>query len=716
MLWEQADSGQVDADFQMSDSNQAESTEALGISDSGTKGHGNDGIDRVSEALSTDRSESTGDAPALLSTGLRHVKFSAPKTLFTSFTPLPPPAPELDSTKPHVCGQNPDSTEFPLVATCSDKSSVSTPLYVDEPLGGYDGARVAQVMGGVDMKRKKRAENDFNIWRKRMGSILDSAPSTPKGTREQSHSVFITSSASRFKWGAALQSIAPKRHSFSAPSTPHGQKFSLSEQWRRLLTQTLIPPDCCIEGLVHRQVITGIKSALYVRIVNADALMKPIGKGDLDFTIRSGPGNPLLTVMELEPGELFKFEYSFYISGRYQIALSCRKQRIKESPFTVDVSPCKTSHKFSIGHGLGLHEAKAGRRTCFAIIARDQGGNRRRRGGDAFTVEFNGPAEMRRARVDDNEDGTYEVTYVPTKYGWYDVNLVLQGYVLQECPYRLLVYPGDLSAKQSIIYFNQVLCAVAGEAMDFVVQARDAFGNHLLVGGGVFRGKLRALDQNYFAPIDFQDNDDGTYRGRFVPERACTCRTLIRADAPKGSSNAFCPLCSKLVVKVSPGPAYAPHCVTDVYSDHPNNGVPTHKKAGDWVVFSIVTYDKCGNRKTSGGHRVECKVKVLRPEDTLLNSLKESFCLMSSCKSADKGVPHDESISMMVSKALEKQIEANVEDRGDGCYVVSWKSTKTSLFRAIVTVEGEEIGAKPLCTHIVPAECDPQHCWVAGEV
>lgn len=84
----------------------------------------------------------------------------------------------------------------------------------------------------------------------------------------------------------------------------------------------------------------------------------------------------------------------------------------------VDVTPCKTQARFTIARGPGLGDGIAGKRASFQIIARDQGGNKRKKGGDTFIVEFDGPAEMKWARVEDHEDGLYTVTYFPTCSGW----------------------------------------------------------------------------------------------------------------------------------------------------------------------------------------------------------------------------------------------------------------------------------------------------------
>lgn len=90
----------------------------------------------------------------------------------------------------------------------------------------------------------------------------------------------------------------------------------------------------------------------------------------------------------------------------------------------MDVTACKTHAKYSIARGPGLTLGIAGKRATFLIIARDQGGNKRKKGGDTFCVDFSGPQEMKWARVDDHENGSYSVTYFPTQSGWYQQSLL----------------------------------------------------------------------------------------------------------------------------------------------------------------------------------------------------------------------------------------------------------------------------------------------------
>lgn len=95
----------------------------------------------------------------------------------------------------------------------------------------------------------------------------------------------------------------------------------------------------------------------------------------------------------------------------------------------------------------------------------------------------------------------------------YEIFIRLHGEDLVECPYHLYIAPGDLSAKQSIIFYDEVLNSVAGRPTSFEVQARDAYCNHITTGGDTFEGVMRQTTTRKAVPLTFIDNQNGTYSG-----------------------------------------------------------------------------------------------------------------------------------------------------------------------------------------------------------
>jgi len=82
--------------------------------------------------------------------------------------------------------------------------------------------------------------------------------------------------------------------------------------------------------------------------------------------------------------------------------------------------------------GAGIEIASTAEPASFVIQARDKLGNKCNRGGDPFKVQIKTPqgSEPVNAKVHDNKDGTYTVTYQPKVGGVHEVDISLEGKVL----------------------------------------------------------------------------------------------------------------------------------------------------------------------------------------------------------------------------------------------------------------------------------------------
>ena len=75
-------------------------------------------------------------------------------------------------------------------------------------------------------------------------------------------------------------------------------------------------------------------------------------------------------------------------------------------------------------HGAGLQMATVRQQATFTIDAHDENGERCARGGDAFFVAIRGGSRVR-ARVCDNDDGSYTVRLKPSVSGFYDTRTLI---------------------------------------------------------------------------------------------------------------------------------------------------------------------------------------------------------------------------------------------------------------------------------------------------
>ena len=110
------------------------------------------------------------------------------------------------------------------------------------------------------------------------------------------------------------------------------------------------------------------------------------------------------------------------------------------------------------------------------IEAHDARGEPRKEGGDVFLVSIRGRGESVRAKVYDEEDGTYTVRYVPITSGKYLISVTLRGVPLPGSPYTCVASTPTASAPHCIVRGAALLSATARKEEHFEVQFKDPQG------------------------------------------------------------------------------------------------------------------------------------------------------------------------------------------------------------------------------------------------
>ena len=153
------------------------------------------------------------------------------------------------------------------------------------------------------------------------------------------------------------------------------------------------------------------------------------------------------------------------------------------SPFSVVVAPGPTSHETTVATGSGLSNAVAGVVSSFSIQAKDTYGNNRLVGGDAFDIKLvhkvSGTSFS--AIVDDNEDGTYDVTYTVLEAGSYTVEAFYGGQrILTDGTHdasEVLCLHWDLHAPSTTATGLGLTEATSTAEATFNIHSKDAFSN-----------------------------------------------------------------------------------------------------------------------------------------------------------------------------------------------------------------------------------------------
>jgi hypothetical protein len=194
---------------------------------------------------------------------------------------------------------------------------------------------------------------------------------------------------------------------------------------------------------------------------------------------------------------------------------------IKDAPFTVEILPGLPDPLNFGWEGLeldaqGRRVVVAGTTDAFHITAKDGFGNQLQNGGLNVQGHIKGPHNVP-VLVNDQGDGTYEVTYTPTHCGDYQLSVSVDNTKIggKHNPFPFVVIPGGPSAENTVAHGKGVEVAVVGEDNNFTIETRDAFNNKLTMGGADVGGNLTHLYSGEVVPLVITDNGDGTYHAAY---------------------------------------------------------------------------------------------------------------------------------------------------------------------------------------------------------
>jgi len=203
-------------------------------------------------------------------------------------------------------------------------------------------------------------------------------------------------------------------------------------------------------------------------------------------------------------------------AGQYTILPTVNGQPVQKAPFKVKVSPGEVDLKNFQWEGLeldaqGRRVVVAGTTDKFTVIAKDAYGNRLEKGGLPVKGKVAGPAQIDVA-TKDNNDGSYQLSYTPTKTGQYQfaVNLDQTPVGGHNNPFPLVVIPAKAGGN-SLAFGPGLEAGTVGSENPFTVETRDAFDNKLTQGGSDVQVDMVNEGTGERVPVQIRDNGDGTY-------------------------------------------------------------------------------------------------------------------------------------------------------------------------------------------------------------
>jgi len=327
-----------------------------------------------------------------------------------------------------------------------------------------------------------------------------------------------------------------------------------------------------VEGAVAKQA-----APFRIHAVGADG--QPNRTGGDPFKVRitgpDGSPGPEIQLRDNEDGT-YDGEYTVDQPGEYVVDVTLDGVPIKDAPFHVLVENARASLSYAEGPGLeGGQQYKEG---VFTIFAVGTDGQRRTDGGDPFRVEIGGVDNVK-ASLNDNEDGTYSVAYVPRKHGEYVITVTLHGENIKASPFNVRIKPAP-NAGKSFAEGPGLLDAWDNEPAYFTIHAIDEDGNPRADGGDVFDVRISGPEE---VQPKIVDNGDGTYSVTYNPQEPGDYEISVQLEGQNIKDAPF-------RVKVREG------------TDADNSGFGIFS-------FTIQARDKRGREKTFGGDHFEVHIK-----------------------------------------------------------------------------------------------------------
>ncbi|XP_031757111.1 filamin-B isoform X3 [Xenopus tropicalis] len=190
--------------------------------------------------------------------------------------------------------------------------------------------------------------------------------------------------------------------------------------------------------------------------------------------------------------------YTPTLEGPYTVAVQYADEEIPRSPFKVKVLPTYDASKVTAsGPGLCAQGISASLPVNFAVDAKNAGL------GPLSVQITDQEGKPKKAQIQDNNDGTYSVSYIPDRTGRYHVAVKYGGDDIPYSPYRIRAMSIGDASKCTVAGPGIQAAVKTGEEVGFVVDATTA-------GKGKVTCSILGPD-GLENEADVIENVDGTY-------------------------------------------------------------------------------------------------------------------------------------------------------------------------------------------------------------
>jgi len=234
-----------------------------------------------------------------------------------------------------------------------------------------------------------------------------------------------------------------------------------------------------------------------------------------------GPNGPVPSTTVNNEDGTYKVLYTPLVPGPHTVEVTFKDKHIQKSPFHVVINPSRPDPLKCKCYGRGLEPGnEAHKPTDFTIEAFNRNGDRINNGGHPFYVDVIDPyGSKSSAKVLDNNDGTYIVTYTPIDPGDHVINVNLQRDHVANSPYTVPIgWNMDMACP-----LNSYAAGPGLEPgnknttpAEFTIYAVKPDGTPQDKGGDMFGVHVENPNKELIQP-QITDNGDGTYKVVYQP-------------------------------------------------------------------------------------------------------------------------------------------------------------------------------------------------------
>lgn len=270
------------------------------------------------------------------------------------------------------------------------------------------------------------------------------------------------------------------------------------------------------------------------------------------------------------------------------------QQRLKEFDATVfnqpEQEPIEADPEETTLEGDGANVAVAGETAHFLIQTRDSSQKPLDEGGYPIraTLTHKKSGVRVQAKIVDNDDGTYDASYLIRNAGEYSLEVLIDDVPIRSDPFIIVAKASHKTTPaRCTVEGTGARTGVAGTEADFVLQARDEYGNERSEGGDNVEVQLVHTTSGIKVDAEVVDLNNGQYSISYTPPESGTYNLVVR--------------CNDVQIENLPSVIIKDAGVSDPKKCAVSGPNLSRAVAGKQSTVQLQAKDKLGNNRESGG-------------------------------------------------------------------------------------------------------------------